>query len=75
MKKSTRRRRSKMDPIQAGEMVETTINKMTDAVEADLAANKQGAPAVAKIRILQEVMDLLRKYVGQLPSCQQVAAI
>lgn len=36
---------------------------MADAVEADISANREKSPAVAKVKLLSEAMAMLQKYI------------
>jgi hypothetical protein len=42
--------------------VETLLNKMGDAVDADIRAIQENSPAVAKVKLLPEVIAMLQKY-------------
>jgi len=38
------------------------LNKMGDAVDADIRAIQENSPAVAKVKLLPEVIAMLQKY-------------
>ncbi|ELR25077.1 IWS1 Cterminus domain containing protein [Acanthamoeba castellanii str. Neff] len=61
MKKSNRRRKSMLSREQIDQMVETLLNKMGDAVDADIRAIQENSPAVAKVKLLPEVIAMLQK--------------
>jgi hypothetical protein len=42
--------------------VETMLNRMADAVDADVRAYREKTPGVAKIKLLPEVVSMLHKY-------------
>lgn len=42
--------------------VDVLINKMADAVEIDISANRDKTPAVAKVKLLPEVISMLQRY-------------
>jgi len=61
MKKSNRRRKSQTSPQQVEHLVDVLINKMADAVEIDISANRDKTPAVAKVKLLPEVISMLQR--------------
>jgi hypothetical protein len=66
MKKSNRRRKNPLSREQIDQMVEALLNKMGDAVDADIRAIQEKSPAFAKVKLLPEVVAMLQKYVMSL---------